>query len=146
MNTNDPVLLKELRRDEGVRYSPYLDTVGIPTVGVGHNLSAWPLPNGWVYPLSDAQVDQLLATDLEYVFRGLDSRICWWRNLSYARQRVVVNMAFNLGIDGFMSFRNTIQAIKESRWSDAAKGMMASKWASQVKGRADRLAKMMREG
>lgn len=146
MNTNDPILIKELRRDEGVEYVPYADTLGIPTVGVGHNIKAKSIPPSWRYPLTDAQIDQLLAEDLEAVFSGLDKNICWWRNLSYARQRVLANMAFNMGIKGLMSFKNTLQAVQDGRWDDAAKGMMSSKWASQVKGRADRLAKMMREG
>lgn len=146
MNTNDPLLIKELRRDEGVEYVPYLDTVGIATVGVGHNLKAKALPADWKYPLSDAQVDKLLADDLEAVFAGLDKHMCWWRNLSYARQRVLVNMAFNMGIQGLLGFKNTLLAVREGRWLDASGGMTGSKWAKQVKGRADRLAKMMREG
>ena len=146
MNTNDPILIKELRRDEGVEYVPYTDTVGIPTVGVGHNIQAKALPLSWRYPLTDAQVDQLLADDLEAVFKGLDKHMCWWRNLSYARQRVLANMAFNMGVQGLLGFKNTLKAVQDGRWNDAADGMMSSKWASQVKGRAQRLAKMMREG
>jgi lysozyme len=34
---NQALLEAELRRDEGVRYTIYADTMGIPTVGVGHN-------------------------------------------------------------------------------------------------------------
>jgi lysozyme len=55
-NENLQKLIAELRRDEGVRYSPYNDTKGIPTVGVGHNLNAKPLPAGWKYPLNDTQL------------------------------------------------------------------------------------------
>lgn len=143
MTPDDSLLNKELRRDEGVRYSPYLDTVGIPTVGVGHNLNAKPLPDGWTYPLIDAQVDQLLADDLKEVFDGLDARMAWWRKLDYARQRVLVNMAFNLGIAGLLGFNNTLAAVQQGRYSAAGAGMMASKWAHQVGDRADRLAEMM---
>jgi lysozyme len=55
-------------------------------------------------------------------------------------------MAFNLGVDGLMTFKNTLQAIQERRFGFAASGMMASKWAKQVGDRASRLSKMMREG
>ena len=44
MNQNDELLIAELRRDEGVRYSPYKDSKGILTVGVGHNIEASALP------------------------------------------------------------------------------------------------------
>ena len=143
MNTDDPILAKELRRDEGVEYSPYLDTVGVQTIGVGHNMKAKPLPAGWTFPLSDAQVDQLLAEDLHEVFDGLDKNIPWWRNLSYERQRVLANMAFNLGIKGLMGFKNTLARIEDGHYQAAADNMMLSKWASQVGDRAKRLYALM---
>ena len=143
MTPDDPLLIAELRRDEGVEYMPYLDTEGIPTVGVGHNLKAKPLPDGWTYPLTDAQVDQLLAEDLQAVFDGLDGYLPWWRKLDYERQRVLANMAFNLGINGSLGFKNTLAAIEQGRYSAAGAGMAASKWATQVGARADRLVDMM---
>lgn len=146
MNTNDAMLNKELRRDEGVEYSPYKDSVGIWTVGVGHNMAAKLLPKDWIFPLTDAQVDQLLAEDLDDVFSGLDKNIPWWRNLSYERQRVLANMAFNLGIAGLMGFKNTLAHTRAERYQSAAEGMLASKWARQVGNRAKRLAEMMEAG
>ena len=146
MNPNDSALISELRRDEGVRRSIYLDSVGIKTIGVGHNIAAHPLPDGFIPPLTDEQIDGLLASDLLLVFSGLDAHIGWWRTLSYARQRVLANMAFNLGINGLLGFKNTLQKIKDGDYDGAATGMLSSKWAGQVGDRAKRLAKMMREG
>jgi len=146
MNTDDPLLNKELRRDEGVRYSPYFCSEGVKTVGVGHNMIVKPLPDDWTFPLTDEQVDSLLTGDLAEVFDGLDSRAAWWRDLSYPRQRVLANMAFNLGIDGLLSFKRTLQAVQEGRYGFAASGMMNSMWAKQVGDRASRLSAMMREG
>ena len=143
MTPNDPTLIAELRRDEGVEYTPYLDTVDIRTVGVGHNLQAKPIPMGWTYPLTDAQVNQLLADDLKTVFDGLDAKLSWWRSLDYPRQRVLANMAFNLGISGLMGFVNTMAAVKQGRYNAAGSGMASSKWAKQVGARADRLVDMM---
>ena len=68
MTPDDPLLTAELRRDEGVEYMPYLDTVDISSVGVGHNLKVKPIPMGWTYPLTNDQVDWLLADDLKTVF------------------------------------------------------------------------------
>ena len=144
MKPNDPLLVQELRRDEGVRYSPYLDSVGVKTVGVGHNLEARPLD--LTYPLTDEQVNQILADDLVRVFSGLDRKIGWWRNLTCARQRVLANMAFNLGVDGLLGFRRMILAIDRGHYEQAAREMLNSKWAGQVFDRAIRLAKMMADG
>jgi len=146
MNQNDPLLISELRRDEGVRYSPYPDTKGIPTVGVGHNLRASPLPDGWLYPLTDAQIDQLLESDIRIAIHNLDGFVGWWRNLSYARQRVIVNMCFQLGIDKLLKFHNTLAHIENAAYPDAAKDMLNSTWASECPDRARRLSKMMING
>ncbi|MGN6589311.1 MAG: glycoside hydrolase family protein [Sphingomicrobium sp.] len=141
------VLLEaELRRDEGVRYTRYLDSRGIPTTGVGHNLLAAPLPAAWTYPLTDAQVDQLLAQDLTATFAGLDAQLPWWRALDDVRQRVVANMAFNLGVDKLLGFKNTLAAMQRGSYAVAAAGMKASAWYSQVGARAQRLCQAMETG
>ncbi len=146
MNPDDPQLTKELRRDEGVEYTPYKDTVGVETVGVGHNLQAHPLPDGWTFPLTDAQVDQLLAEDIQDVFNDLDRVFPWWRRMSIVRQRVIANMCFNLGVTRLAGFKNTLAAMEQGRYTTAAAGMMASKWAQQVGARAQRLSEMMVNG
>ena len=143
MNLN--LMDAELRRDEGVRYVPYLDTATPPrrTCGVGHNMDASPLPDGWTFPLSDAQVNTLLNHDLQVVFAALDLHLPWWRNLDEVRQRVVANMCFNMGIGTLMTFHNTLGAMQRGSYSVAAAGMLASKWAQQVGMRARRLAYAM---
>lgn len=143
---NEVQLVVELRRDEGVRYVPYRDTKGIPTVGVGHNLQAAPLPSGWTYPLTDDQVNQLLRIDLTNVFSDLNRDLPWWTDLNDVRQRVIANMMFNLGSNRLLGFKNTLAAMRQGRYDDAAAGMLNSAWASQVGARAQRLAQMMRTG
>lgn len=144
MNLN--LLEAELRRDEGVRYYRYLDSRGIPTTGVGHNLRARPLPAGWKYPLSEGQVNQLLAEDLADTFAELDRRLAWWRKLDEVRQRVIANMAFNMGVDKLLGFKNTLAAVQRGAYAAAADGMRASLWFTQVGQRAVRLAKAMESG
>lgn len=143
---NEAQLVVELRRDEGVRYSPYRDTMGFLTVGVGHNLDASPLPDGWAYPLNDDLVDVLLDSDLQNVFDDLDNALPWWTDLNDARQRVVANMCFNLGLTKLLGFVNTLTAMRQGRYADAATGMLNSAWATQVGARAVRLANMMKTG
>lgn len=143
---NLELLIAELRRDEGVESSPYKDTKGILTVGVGHNMQASPLPDGWTFPLDDGQIDALLTSDLLGVFDELNRNLPWWSDLNDVRQRVLANMAFNLGITKLLGFKNTLVAMRQGRWDAAAQGMLNSAWASQVKGRAVRLASMMRTG
>lgn len=143
---NEAKLIAELRFDEGVRRAPYRDTKGIPTVGVGHNLQSSPLPSGWAYPLTDAQIDTLLHGDLQNVYGDLTRALPWWTDLNDVRQRVICNMCFNLGMSKLAGFSNTLAAMRQGRWVDAAAGMLNSAWASQVGARAQRLAQMMRTG
>lgn len=135
---NQTELIKELKRDEGVRLKPYQCTAGKTTIGVGRNLD----DRG----ITEHEADYLLLNDIELVTVQLDKSIPWWRTMSDARQRVLANMCFNLGISGLLYFKNTLVAMKAGKYDDAAEGMLKSLWAKQVGQRAVRLAKMMREG
>lgn len=139
MSGNDDILLAELRRDEGVIRSAYPDSLGWLTIGVGRLIDA--RKGGG---LSDDEIDFLLRNDVVKVRAELDVALPWWRGLDPVRQRVLQNMAFNLGIPGLLTFKNTLAAMKAGDWDRAAAGMLASKWASQVGERATRLARMMK--
>lgn len=139
-------LIKELVRDEGMILNPYLDSVGIQTVGVGHNLKANPLPKTTKFPLTETQALELLRQDIQKTFSDLDMSIPWWKTLDEVRQRVIANMCFNLGINGLLKFNRTLAAVKAGRYDQAAAGMLESLWAKQVKGRATRLADGMKKG
>lgn len=151
---NEQLLVAELRRDEGEELTAYMDTMGLWTVGVGHLIDpkrgADPAPFGVDLrgggKITAAQSEMLLMLDIKSKMAELDRRLPWWRGLSDARQRVLLNMAFNLGTDGLLGFKNTLAAVQSGRYQDAARGMLSSKWASQVHGRADRLAAMMVQG
>lgn len=132
------LITKELRRDEGEKLKMYLDSEGIATIGVGHNLKD--------KPISQRASRIILEDDLTDVLTDLDRSFPWWRNLSEVRQRVIVNMGFNLGIVRLSGFSKMLHAVNDGDFKTAAKEMLDSKWAQQVGARADRLAKMMEEG
>ncbi|WP_153076880.1 glycoside hydrolase family protein [Paraburkholderia bonniea] len=132
-----PMLLAELDRDEGRRLKPYLDTVGKTTIGVGRNLTD--------VGISDAECDAMLQLDVDRTAEWLDRNLAWWRQLDAVRQRVLLNMAFNLGA-GLLTFTSTLAATQHGEYRRAADGMLASKWAVQVGARAQRLATMMKNG
>lgn len=147
MEANDETLLAELRRDEGVVPYEYKDSLGYSTIGVGRLIDR--RKGGH---LSDDEIDYLLANDVRRTIADLDRALPWWRTLAESRQRVMVNMCFNLGIGnaelgrGLLGFKNTLTMIKSGNYEGAAAGMLSSKWASQVGNRAKRLAQMMKEG
>lgn len=134
-------MVAELRRDEGVMPSAYQDSLGWWTIGVGRLIDK--RKGG---KLSDDEIDYLLNNDIAKFSKLLDINIPWWRSLDDVRQRVLLNMAFNLGINGLLGFKNTLTYVKSGDYTKAASNMLLSKWATQVKGRATRLSEMMRTG
>ncbi len=70
----------------------------------------------------------------------------WWLSLDDVRQRIVSNMAFNMGVSGLLTFKNTLSAMRRGCYSVAAAGMKNSKWAVQVGDRAKRLYRGMESG
>lgn len=159
---NREVLKAELRIDEGEKLRVYKCTEGFDTIGCGRNLDAVGLSIAEQLALgctvaevkkkgiTKAQSDLLLDNDIDRSMADLDRYLPWWRTLDPVRQRVLVNMCFNMGIGngrkGLTSFRNTLRYIKEGNYSHAADNMLASKWARQVGNRAKRLAELMRLG
>lgn len=131
-------IVKQLRRDEGVVLRPYKDTVGKVTIGVGRNLDD--------VGISNVEADLLLKNDLTRTMADLDKHLAWWVTIDEARRGVLLNMAFNMGIHGLLGFKNTLKAVQDGRYADAAVGMLQSKWADQVGPRATRLATQMRDG
>jgi len=130
-------LQKELEQDEGRRNKPYPDSEGILTIGVGYNLEKG---------LPDTIIDQLFCLSTNEAIEDAESLFKGYKDLTAARQRVVVNMAFNLGRSRLKGFKKMIQAVRDHKWEEAAAEMLDSKWHDDVGKRAERLAKMMRDG
>ena len=136
----DPILIADLKRDEGLRLKAYKDTVGVWTVGYGHAHVA----PGTVW--TQEQAEAALIEDVKKHNAELERAIPWIANLDPVRRRVLQNMAFNLGVKGLLGFKNTLAMVQSGDYAGAARGMLNSLWAKQVKGRAVRLAEQMRTG
>lgn len=151
-------LAVELVRDEGERLQVYRCTENKLTIGVGRNLDDVGISAQETRQLgittrsciatgiTRTQSRALLDSDIDRCEADLDRRLPWWRTLDPVRQRILLNMCFNLGIKGLEGFVNTLAMIKAGRYADAAVNMLKSKWAGQVGARARRLSAMMRIG
>ena len=139
-----PHLADDLKRDEGCKLTAYRDTLDIWTVGVGHAH----VPPGTCW--TQAQADEALAADIAKAEALLDANAPWWRSLNDARQDVMANLTFNMGwgngSSGLSSFKRTLAFIKAGDFESGAGGLLSSKWAGQVHGRALRLATQLRTG
>jgi len=97
-------LAKLLKKHEGYSSKPYLDTVGKLTIGWGRNID----DKG----ISEIEAELLLGNDILEVIGQCDREFDWFDELDETRKIVVLNMAFNLGINGFKKFKKTIKRLQ----------------------------------
>lgn len=128
--------LKRLMEDEGFRGKPYLCTSGKVTIGYGFNLDDWPLSPAECLPILKARVERVRV--------DLANRIGFFYSLPERAQDVLVNMAYQMGINGVLAFKQTLGYLRDRRWQDAADEMLRSDWATQTPERARRLAAVIR--
>ena len=122
---------------EGLRLKPYRCTAGKLTIGVGRNLEDKGITH------DEAMI--LLRNDIAEVTAQLE-RFDWFRALGPVRRKVLVDMAFNLGMAGLLGFQKMIAALARGDYKAAADEMVDSAWYHQVGTRARRLVEMMRTG
>lgn len=152
-------LIEKLILHEGLKLEVYQDTLGIDTIGIGRNLEdrgitkeeldALDIPNmGTVYEHGITEVDAVyLATnDVEIVENELLAAHPCVAELDAVRQLVLVDMAFNMGVPRLRKFKKMWAAIHDEDFPTAAKEMLDSRWANQVKSRSVKLANMMHVG
>lgn len=131
-------MVRQLRLHEGERLKPYRCTAGMLTIGVGRNLD----DRG----ITAEESSYLLANDITREERALLNALPWVAQLDEVRQRVLLDMAFNMGLGGLLQFKNTLATIKAGDYQRAASMMLDSRWATQVGQRAERLSRMMATG
>lgn len=138
MAVDRAAMTRQLRLHEGERLKPYRCTAGKLTIGVGRNLE----DRG----ITAQESAMLLANDIAREEAELMRALPWVGQLDEVRQRVLLDMAFNLGLAGLLGFKNTLAAIQAGDYQRGATMMLDSRWARQVGGRAERLSRMMATG
>lgn len=178
-NMPTEALISQLKRHEGFRAKPYLCSAHACTIGYGTNLQAHPEYIPWMklreaaqsgvlrgHRLRDAlrergmrwdeaQAEAALREEVGICLVALVNRCPEFVTLAelgqLPRAEVLLNMAFNLGVNGLLNFKNTLAMLNAAirgngNYDRVADGMLASRWARQVGRRADELARQMRTG
>lgn len=161
--------------NEGLRLFPYRDSMGILTVGVGHNLSsgtgslrAIGIPQAIAdrivsgsAAITSPEAHALLANDLAYAVD--DARASLRKGiydvLTPARQFTIVDLCFNLGLAGWIGFTGTRSLIEKAQvaknggeagahelFEQAGQHLIDSAYYTQVGDRAKRNVAMLVEG
>lgn len=134
-------IIDQLKRDEGFRSSAYRDHLGYLTIGIGRLIDE--RRKGGI---SEDEAEYLLENDIRRVTSALRSTIPWIDGIDSARRGVLVNMAFQLGVNGLLAFKRTLAHVQAGSYAAAASEMLQSDWAKQTTERAERLATQMMTG
>ena len=132
-------LLAQVTRYEGFKLRHYQDA--------GGNLSIAGRTRHPQRPQIAAQdATTALEGDLRRIASQLESQLPAFGKLDPVRQRVLLHIAFNVGVGQLLKMRRFISAVAVRHWSVAAEEMLGSKWGAEDKARAQVLADMMRSG
>jgi lysozyme len=131
--------LKDLiLKHENYKQFAYTDTTGHVTIGIGRNLTENGISlNEALYMLDDDI--QYFSSKLSHVYPAFDT-------LCEPRQIVLIDMCFNLGINGLLEFKDMLAALSDCNYSAAADAMKASKWYEQTGQRGEQDEQIMRTG
>lgn len=134
-----------LIKHEGLRLHVYNDSLGIPTIGVGHNLVASPISYDYSKGITDFQAMTILEGDIDKTLAFLFAHCLWYGTLDPVRQRAIVDMTFNL-MGRLLGFKKMIAAIEAKDWKEASAQLLDSTFAKQTGQRAKDLAFMLLTG
>jgi lysozyme len=131
------LLVDHLIWAEAEKLDLYKDSVGILTIGVGHNIEE--------KGISRAVSRQILKEDITSVLSDC-AMLTYWTALDPVRQLVIADMVFNLGLSRFLNFKNLNKALLIQDYNLAAAEMVDSRWYRQVGRRAVKLHEAMITG
>jgi len=131
----------QLQRDEDTVLHVYADSRGFLTLGTGRLVD--PRKGGGI---SQAEADFLLDNDIASKSLELSQKAPWTAKLDDARRGALLNMAFNLGVDGLLAFHQFMGFVQNGQYDQAADDLETTLWFTQVGGRAKRLQQQIRTG
>jgi len=123
----------QLLLDEGFESKPYQDTLGVWTIG--HSLTF----------LTEEESRTIVEVfRLPAIQHALFKRQPWIKGAHPVVQMVLINMAYQLGVEGVSAFKKTILALRNEDYATAGDEMVDSKWFKQTPNRAQRLINRIR--
>jgi len=145
-----------LAKHEGRKAHVYLDTLLIPSIGIGFNLKRGGAREALAkvgadydqvlagkQDLTDPQIDALFNRDLDTALAAAQRQVPNFPNLAFNARLVIVDMMF-MGEGAFAGFKKMIAALKKADYNTAADEMKDSKWYVQVKNRGVEDVALMR--
>ena len=140
--------LERLKSAEGLRLKPYLDHLGIPTIGYGttHWEGAW-VTMYWTEITLQKATFMLQAEAMSTIVEASKS-VANFDDLCNVRQECLSEMAYQLGGTGLRNFKKMIAGIEELDWYTAHDEVWDSKMGRdpQLQKRVGRYSQMLLMG
>ena len=129
-------LLKRIKESEGYSSTVYQCTEGYDTIGYGFAIKN-------LY-LSKKVSDIILREKLNKLKKDIENRFEWVINAPESIRDVVIEMCYQLGINGFSKFIKTIYYLETEQYWEASIEMLDSLWSKQTPSRSKRLSEEVR--
>jgi lysozyme len=129
-------LVTRLIDEEGLRLTPYIDSVGKTTLGIGRNLSD--------VGISKKEAIYLCMNDIDNAISALRTNLSYFDSLPDIVQFVLADMTFNMGIYRLLQFKKTLSLIQNGDYKGASVEMLNSTWSKQVGVRALNLSNLLK--
>ena len=130
-------LLEKIKHHEGFVEHVYDDSLGIPTIGYG-------------FAIKDLELDKdicdiILERKLHNLEDSVNFKFSWFMYMPQEIKDVVMEMSYQLGVNGFSKFKKTIAFLQNKQWEEASVEMLDSLWAKQTPNRAKELSNRIKE-
>lgn len=117
-------LKESVQKYEGFSSKPYVCPRGKLTIGYGLNL--------YDRGISEVEAFMLMSNDLSEINVILEKKLDFYKYLTDARQNVLIEMAYMMGVDKLLTFKNTLEYLKNKDYEKASEEMLNSKWHRQL--------------
>ena len=129
-------LLKKIKEHEGFRSRVYKCTEGYDTIGYGFAVKD--------LELDEDIAEEILLRKLEKLIQRVRAKFKWLDTVPHEVQGVLVNMSYQMGVNGVSKFKKALHAMQMFQWKIAADELMDSRWARQTPNRAKELSNIIR--
>ena len=130
-------LIDSIKEHEGYVGIVYKDSLGIDTIGYG-------------FAIKDLELDRdicdiILERKLHTLEDSVNFKFSWYIYMPQEIKDVVMEMCYQLGVNGFSKFKKTISYLQNRQFEEASVEMLDSLWAKQTPNRAKELSERVKE-
>lgn len=126
-----------IKHHEGFTRRPLPDSRFDIRIGYGTNLS--------IRGITPSEAELLARADVIRIVEKLKTRV-HWEKLNDVRRAALVDLAYCIGIGGFLDLEHTRILLCEGKFDEAADAILASKYTNRIKTRAVDISYCIRTG